>query len=125
LQITSRKGDKVLAKIPLSVRWTTLAAVFAIGIGGIGFGVNDALNGVNEREKVQVERCEAGNELRTGLVEEKQEELHEVKSHGVPYYERFLSGTEAEIRQLRKESIEKIQKRIDRYKPEPCKELIE
>lgn len=124
MQITSKRGDRVLYKIPLSVRWTTLAVVFAIGIGGIGFGVNDALNGVDEREQVQLERCQAGNELRTTLVEEKQEELDEVKSHGVPYYEQFLGGTEAQLRKLRQESIEKIEDRIEKYEPEACEEAV-
>lgn len=125
LQIISRKGEKVLYRIPLSVRWTTLAAIFAIGIGGIGYGVNEALNGVYERQQVQLERCESGNELRRGLYDEKNEELKEVESHGVPYYEEFLNGTEAQLRELRQESITKIKERIDRYAPENCEKAVE
>jgi hypothetical protein len=105
-------------------RAVTLFVLMAVGVGGIGFGINEALTGVSEREQVQQERCEAGNKLRVGLVEEKQEELDEVKSHGVAYYEKFLKGSEAEIRQLRQESIEKINGRIERYAPEDCEKVV-
>lgn len=106
--------------------WKRAVALFvlmAIGVGGIGFGAHEALNGVGEREQVQLERCEAGNELRVTLQEEKQEELAEVKSHGVTYYETFLGNDTEAIRQLRRESIEKVEERIKKYAPEPCEKV--
>lgn len=115
----------IFNRIPLWLRAGVLVLVCAFGMGGIGYGVNDALNGVNEREIVQYERCLAGNVLRLTLQEEKREELEEVESHGVPYYEKFLNGTEAQIRELRQESIEQIEQRIHRFAPEPCKEVTE
>lgn len=87
------------------------------------YGAISGLNGVEETQKTQIERCEAGNEIRIGLTEEKEEELEEIKSHGVPYYEQFLSGTEAQIRELRQDSIKKVEKRLERYAPDDCKDI--
>lgn len=112
-------------RIPLFVRWTALAVVCAIGIGGIGYGVNDALNESARTREIQVDRCEQGNKLKVGLQDYFQEQLDEVESHGVKYYENFLGGSEAEIRKLRKESITKLRKDVnDRFAPEDCVAVI-
>lgn len=62
-------------RVPLFVRWTALVVVFAIGMGGIGYGVNDALNQANNAEQFVTERCESGNDLRRGLRHEKTKEI--------------------------------------------------
>lgn len=53
--------------VPLFIRWTALALACAIGIGGIGYGVNSALTTSENNATVAKERCESGNELRKGL----------------------------------------------------------
>lgn len=109
----------------LNARWIALAVAFAIGIGGIGFGVNGALTGTEQNQQVQVERCEAGNKLKLGLQEYFKEQLTEVETHGVPYYEQYLDGTEAQIRKLRRESIQKLRRDVNvRFAPENCEAVI-
>lgn len=109
----------------LTLRWIGLVAVLAIGIGGIGFGVNEAINQSEQNRDVQVGRCEAGNKLKVGLQEYFKEQLVEVETHGIPYYEQYLGGTEAQLRKLRRESIEKLRRDVNvRFAPENCEVVI-
>lgn len=112
-------------KASLLVRWVTLSLVFAIGIGGVGYGINEALVGVDRAQEVQIERCEAGNKVRVGLQQYFIEQLAEVKSHGVKYYEQFLGHNEEALRQLRRESIQNLERDVNiRFAPENCEVKI-
>lgn len=64
----------------LASRWVSLVVAFAIGIGGVGYGINAAINQADEAQDALVARCESGNELREGLRAEKNNEIKFVES---------------------------------------------